>query len=219
MNSYPQHHDEHPAPLATPGKADPSRPELEFEPTVSPAAAQRMQPDQRDAAPLADRTHLSGRSLWQILIVLVVLLVVVNIPFNDLGAGLAHISPKTTAVVIYDGLLLQGHGPEIYMLDHHKLRWISSQEAFQQYFRSRKVRHVSDGLLAQFERGEPIRRLLMCRNSHDVYALENGQKRRVENPFSSGRTGRWDDAKVVPCSYLQRLPLGSPISDASDSGP
>jgi hypothetical protein len=114
-------------------------------------------------------------------------------------------------------MLLQGSGPEIYVLDHHQLRWISSEEAFQQYFKTRKVRPVSDGLLEQFERGEPIRRLLMCRNKRDVYALENGKKRRVEDPFSNGRTRRWDGAQMVSCTYLQRLPLGSPIFAAANS--
>lgn len=171
------------------------------------------------AAASAGNKHISGRSLWQILIVLVVLLVLVNIPFNDLGAGLAHLSPKTTAVVLYDGILLQGSGPEIYVLDNHQLRWISSEEALQQYFKFRKVRHVSDGLLGQFERGEPIRRLLMCRNSRDVYALENGKKRWVEDPFSSGGTRRWDGAQMVSCTYLQRYPQGSPISAAAHSQP
>ena len=195
------------------------QPPVGSEPAASPADAQSMPSNHGGAAASADNKQISGRSLWQILIVLVVLLVLVNIPFNDLGAGLAHLSPKTTAVVLYDGVLVQGSGPEIYVLDHHKLRWISSEEAFQQYFKFRKVRHVSDGLLEQFERGEPIRRLLMCRKSRDVYALENGKKRWVEDPFSSGSARRWDGAQMVSCTYLQRLAPGSPISAAARSQP
>jgi hypothetical protein len=142
---------------------------------------------------------------------LVVLLVVVNIPFNSFGTGLAHISPETTSIAIYDKMVLQGSGPELYVLDNYKLRWISSEEAFQRYFKRRRVRHVSDRILAQFERGEPVRRLVTCRDQGEVYALEDGKKRRADYPNSTGSVRSWDGAQLVACDYLRRLPLGSPI--------
>ena len=151
----------------------------------------------------------SGRSLGQILIVLVVLLVLINIPVNIYGIGLAHILPDSTPVAIYDGLVLKGSGPEEYLLENHKLRWISSPEAHGSYFSGVHARLVEDSLLQQFEQGEPIRRLVKCNSSPDVYALEHGQKRWVEEPPAINSGKPWDRVHRVSCGYLQRFPLAA----------
>ena len=155
----------------------------------------------------------SGRSLGQILIVLVVLLVLVNLPINYDGIGLAHIVPDSTAMVIYDGLVLKGSGPEIYLLENHKLRRISGREARGSYFHSANVRTVEDSVLEQFEQGQPIRRLVKCHNSSLIYALENGQKRWVEKPPPEDKAKPWDKVYRVTCNYLDGLPDGLPIPE------
>jgi hypothetical protein len=158
---------------------------------------------------------LTGRSLAQILIVLVVLLAVVNIPINQLGFGLAHLKTETRPIVIYDGMLLKGSGPELYLLDDHKLRLISNPTASGRYFRLQNVRTVEDRFLEQFGQGPPIRYLIKCNEQPDIYAieLENGrQKRLVQQPPPTG-TKRWDQIHTVSCDFLHNLPDGPPITD------
>jgi hypothetical protein len=156
----------------------------------------------------------TGRSLGQILIVLVVLLVLVNLPINYDGIGLAHIIPDSTAMVIYDGLVLKGSDPEIYLLEDHKLRRISGREACGSYFHSTNVRTVEDSLLEQFEQGRPIHRLVKCQNDSPIYALENGQKRWVENPPPENKANKpWDKVYPVTCNFLDSLADGLPITD------
>jgi hypothetical protein len=160
----------------------------------------------------------TGRSLGQILIVLVVLLVLVNIPVNYYGTGLAHIVPEATAMVIHDGLVLRGSGPEIYLLEDHKLRWVSAPEAFNGYFQHPdNIHYVEDSLLEQFGQGQPIRRLLKCRDQPHIYALENGRKRWVKDPPPANKAKPWDKVHLVSCDYLRRLPDGLPILE--DAGP
>lgn len=178
---------------------------------LKPAAARGVPA----ASPESD-AHM-GRSLGQILIVLVVLLVLVNIPINFYGASLAQIIPEATAIVIYDGMVLKGSGPEIYVLQDHKLRWISSSEAFDYYFRQHDVHVVEDNLLEGFGKGRSIHRLVTCSNSPHIYALEQGQKRLVKDPRTRSKTKPWDEVRLVSCDYLSNLPDGLPYPE--DAGP
>jgi len=154
-----------------------------------------------------------GRSLAQILIVLVVLLVLVNIPLNSLRAGLVQLVPHNSAMVIHDGLLLQGSGPEVYVVQDYKLRWISSPEVFERYFNAGDVSTVEDSFLEQFGRGQPIRRLVRCQGSPTVYALENGRKRWVQDLLPTNQASAWDRIELVSCSYLRGLPAGLPVPE------
>lgn len=156
--------------------------------------------------------HL-GRSLAQILVVLVVLLVLVNIPINYQGASLAQIRPDATAMVLYDGLVLKGSGPEIYVLEGYKLRRIGSPEAFEYYFRQYQVQVVEDNLLEDLGEGQPIRRLVSCQGSPYVYALEHGRKRWVKDPPTQDQAKPWDEVHLVSCDYLRGLPEGPPIQE------
>ncbi len=160
-----------------------------------------------------------GRSLAQILIVLVVLLVLVNIPLNSLRAGLVQLIPHNSAMVIHDGLLLQGSGAEIYVVQNYKLRWISSPEAFRHYFNAADISTVEDSFLEQFGRGQPIRWLLRCQDSPTVYALENGRKRWVKDPPPTNQAGAWDRIGLVSCSYLRGFPPGLPVPEGAGSPP
>jgi hypothetical protein len=161
----------------------------------------------------------SGRTLAQILIVFVVLLILVNIPINDYGIGLAHLAPDGPSIVIQEGMLLQGSGPDVYLLEDHKLRRVSSPEAYQVYFRDRRsVNRVEQELLAQFAHGRPIRHWISCRATPLIYALENGQKRLcpdgcgLANVPGAGRARSWDKVRPVACKYLHALPDGPPLS-------
>lgn len=158
-----------------------------------------------------------GRTLGQILIALVVIVLLVNVPISYRGSGLIHSVPEATAVVIYDGMVLQGSGQATYVLENHKLRPFSDPEAFN-YFQRRyhlEAHIVDDDLLTQFAKGQPIRRLVKCDDLPDVYSLENGQKRPVNISLQADPTSRWDKVGSVVCKYLQAIPDGSPIIDKS----
>lgn len=152
-----------------------------------------------------------GRSLAQIVMVLVVLLVLVNVPLGDYTAGLAQLIPQTSAVIIQDGVMLKGSGPEIYIVEDYKLRLISQPETFNYYFHPGHVISVDDSLLEKFGRGQPVRRLVKCPNNSAIFALENGQKRWVKDPPPANAAKRWDRAVVISCVALYRLPDGLPI--------
>ena len=140
-------------------------------------------PTESDAVSSTPQSQFNtGRSLGQILIVLVVLLVLVNIPLNY-GFGVAQLKPNSAPVVVKDGMLLKGSGPEIYVLENHKLRWISSPESFNRYFSQyRRINLVEDRLLQRFDQGQPIRHLVKCAATPEVYALTNGRKQLVKDP-------------------------------------
>jgi len=70
-----------------------------------------------------------GRTMGRLLVILVALMALINIPLNRHGTSLARIMPDTAALVIRDGLVVKGSGPEIYALEDNRLRWISSLEA------------------------------------------------------------------------------------------
>ena len=167
------------------------------------------------SAPLPPSQFNTGRSLGQILIVLVVLLVLVNIPLN-FGLGVAQLKPDSPSVVIRNGMLLQGSGPEVYLLEDHKLRWISSSESFSRYFNQhRRINLVEDRLLQRFEQGRPIRHLVKCADSPLIYALDKGRKQWVQEPPPPNPANPWDKVHLVPCKYLHSLPADEPISEAA----
>jgi len=160
-----------------------------------------------------------GHTLGRLLLVLVVLAVLINVPINRYGTSLARIMPDTAALVIRDGLVLKGSGPEIYVLEDDKLRWISSLEAFEFFgYRWEQVHVVDDSFLEQFEKGRPIHVLLKCERSPHIYALEDGQKRWIKDISTFEAEGYvWEDVKFVSCDYLRNLPDGPPIPE--DAGP
>lgn len=188
-----------------------------FNPPTSPVEA-RNRPVEIGEQTASPQPSLNmGRSLGQIVLILVVVLVLVNIPANTYGFGLAHLLPQATPLVIHDGLLLKGSGPEIYLLEDHHLRRFSSPEAFEVFFRSDDVRAVEDSLLEQFEPGRPIHRLLRCSNSAYIYALERGLKRQVAGPAITNPAKAWDKVHRVSCAYLDRLPDGPPIAEDAET--
>lgn len=159
------------------------------------------------------------RVLARFLLLIVILLIAVNVPVNRYGVSLARIMPDSAALVIRDGLVLKGSGPEIYMLQDDQLRWISSLDAFEHLdLKWGDVHVVEDAFLERFQRGQPIHVLLKCPDSPHIYRLENQQKRWIKDIDTFLAEGHvWEDVRLVSCQYLRDLPDGPPIPE--DAGP
>ena len=160
-----------------------------------------------------------GKMLGRLAILVAVLIIAVNVPVTQYGVSLARILPETTSLIIRDGLVLKGSGPEIYRLEEGKLRWISSLDAFEHLRLTwGDVHIVEDEFLAKFEKGRPIHVLLKCRTSPHIYRLENDQKRWIKDIETFEAEGHvWEDVRFVGCEYLRDLPDGPPIPE--DAGP
>lgn len=162
--------------------------------------------------------HLE-RVLLRFLILVAVLIIAVNVPVTRYGVSLARIMPDSASLIIRDGLVLKGSGPEIYMLQDDKLRWISSLDAFEHLgLVWGDVHVVEDDFLDRFEKGRPIHVLLKCRASPHIYRLENQQKRWIKDIDTFLAEGHvWEDVRFVDCAYLRGIPDGPPIPE--DAGP
>jgi hypothetical protein len=160
-----------------------------------------------------------GKMLLRLAVLVIALIVLVNIPVTRYGVSLARILPETSSLIIRDGLVLKGIGPDIYVLEQDKLRWISSLDAFEHLGLTWEDVHiVSDAFLDKFEKGRPIHVLLKCRASPHIYRLENQEKRWVQDIDTFVAEGHvWDDVRFVSCDYLRDLPDGLPIPE--DAGP
>jgi hypothetical protein len=154
-----------------------------------------------------------GRMLGRLALILFLLLVIVNIPFNRFGTSLARAMPDEASLIIRDGLVLKGSGERIYVLENNQRRWISSLDAFEYFgYRWEQVRQVDDDFLADFEEGRPVHLLLKCRTSPHVYALEDGRKRWIKDiPTFEAEGYVWEDVTFTSCPYLRNLPDGLPI--------
>jgi hypothetical protein len=160
-----------------------------------------------------------GKMIGRLAILIVVLLVAVNIPVTRYGVSLARMMPETSSLIIRDGLVMKGSGPEIYMLEDDQLRWISSLDAFEHLRLTWEDVHVvEDGFLDKFEQGRPIHVLLKCQASPHIYRLENDQKRWIKDIDTFLAEGHaWEDVRFTTCEYLRDLPTGPSIPE--DAGP
>lgn len=154
-----------------------------------------------------------NKMLSQLAIAVLLLVIVINIPLNRYGTNLARAMPDEQALVVRDGLVFKGSGDEIYVLEGNKKRWISSLDAFEYYgYRWEQVNLVDDAFVAQFENGRPIHVLLKCQTSPHVYALEDGEKRWINNIETFQAEGYvWEDVRITTCARLQNIPDGTPI--------
>jgi hypothetical protein len=160
-----------------------------------------------------------GKMIGRLGLLVAALIILVNIPVTRYGVSLARILPETTALIIRDGLVLKGSGPEIYVLEKDRLRWISSLDAFEHLNLTwGDVHIVEDEFLARFEKGRPIHVLLKCRASPHIYRLENQEKRWIRDIDTFEAEGHvWEDVRFVSCEYLRGLPDGPTIPE--DAGP
>lgn len=156
--------------------------------------------------------HLE-KMLGRLTVILVALIVLVNLPINRYGTSLARALPDEKALIVRDGLILKGSGPDIYILENNRRRWISSLEAFETLgYRWEQVNEVDDTFLNRFPEGQPVHLLYKCTASPHVYAFENGVKRWIKDiPTFQNQGYLWDDIQLVTCSFLRSLPDGPPI--------
>ncbi len=215
-----------PPPRPEPPSVEQQRP-LEQPPARPVAARPAPPPPPRDPRPGDEGWEPPPRQpsiqmdkmMGRLALLVVALLIVVNIPVTRYGVSLARIMPETSALIIRDGLVLKGSGPEIYVLENDKLRWISSLDAFEHLGLTWEDVHVvEDRFLEQFERGRPIHVLLKCYDSPHIYRLENEEKRWIKDIDTFLAEGHvWEDVRFVSCEYLRGLPDGPPIPE--DAGP
>ena len=162
-----------------------------------------------------------GKTIGRLAILVMVLAVLINIPIDRYGVSLARVMPDSASLIIRDGLVLMGSGPEIYRLEDNKLRWISSMDAFEHLGLTwGDVHVVEDSFLTQFEMGRPIHVVLKCDGSPHIYRLENDQKRWIADIATFEAEGHvWDDVRFVSCQYLRDLPDGPPIPEDAGEPP
>jgi hypothetical protein len=162
-----------------------------------------------------------GKMIGRLAILVAALIILVNIPVNSYGVSLARIMPEASSLIIRDGLVLKGSGPEIYMLEEERLRWISSMDAFEHLGLTwGNVHVVEDSFLARFKEGRPIHVLLKCQASPHIYRLENDQKRWIKDIDTFVAEGHeWEDVRFVSCQYLRDLPTGPSIPEDAGRAP
>ena len=212
-----------PAPRPEPPSGEQQRPAAIQQPRPPRVAAKppsQAQPGQAGWEPPPRQPSINmGKTIGRLAILVVALLVLVNIPVTRYGVSLARILPETTSLIIRDGLVLKGDGPEIYVLEEGKLRWISSMDAFEHLGLTwQDVHLVEDEFLTKFEQGAPIHVLLKCEASPHIYRVENQVKRWIKDIDTFEAEGHvWDDVRIVGCDYLRSIPDGVPIPE--DAGP
>ncbi len=168
-----------------------------------------------------DSSH-AARLMGRLALGLLVVIVLINIPFNRHGTTLATALPDSAALVVLDGLVVKEEDDEkIYVYQNDRFRWISSLDAFEHYgFTWGDVHIVEDGYLDRFEIGTPLHVLLKCRHSPHIYRLEEGKKRWIRDIETFEAEGHvWEDVRFVSCGYLRDLPDGETIPPGSGPPP
>jgi len=156
----------------------------------------------------------TARLLGRMALGLVVLLVVINIPFNRHGTTLATAMPDNRALVIRNGLVVKEEDePEIYVYEDGAFRWISSLDAFEyRGYSWDDVHIVEDGFLEDYEMGPPIHVLVKCNASPHIYRVEGEKKRWIVDIEAFEAAGHvWEDVQFVSCATIRSLPNGETI--------
>ncbi len=181
-------------------------------PKATPAPAAEPVPE---TAPIQTAASISSKSLMTRMTLGVLLVVIlINIPFNAQGTALARSIPNSASLVIMNGLLVkEENSPDVWVFRNDAFHWITSLDAFEHYgYRWQNVHVVEPGFLNQFEKGSPIYVLLKCDASPHIYRLEDGRKRWiVDIPTFQAEGYVWQDVKMVPCTYLRGLPDGDSV--------
>lgn len=217
-----------PAPSVAEGPLSPAEPPVAGAPTppvtslagpLEPVGELEAEPEM-ELPPVAPGPSHAARLMGRLALGLLLVIVLINIPFNRHGTTLATAMPDAAAVVIRDGLVVKEEDDEkIYVYQNGQFRWISSLDAFEHFgFTWGDVRVVEDGFLGRFEIGPPLHVLLKCRQSPHIYRLEGGEKRWIRDITTFEAEGHvWEDVRFVSCGYLRDLPDGETIPP--DSGP
>ena len=195
--------------------------------TAYPEAPDPMTP--REAEELAEYNELAARplapgslprTLRLFAVGLVLAIILINLPIFN-GLALARALPDRQALIIRDGLLLKGSGPEVYMLQDNQKRWVSSLTAFRLLgHKWDEVHIVDDAFLAQFPDGRSIHALLKCADSPHIYRIERDQKRWIKDiPTFEAEGHVWADVHFVTCDELRAIPDGPPLPPGAGPPP
>ncbi len=161
-------------------------------------------------APAASSAVLMARLAIGILIIVVL----INIPYNAQGMALARSIPSSASLIIADGLLVkESDSPDIYVYRNDAFHWVTSLEVFEaKRYHWENVHIVEPGYLAPMIKGAPIYQIFKCAASPHIYRLEAGRKRWIMDIDTFTAEGHlWDDVEFVGCSYLRNLPDGDSI--------
>jgi hypothetical protein len=177
------------------------------------------EPEAASSPPVSSHT---ARLLGRLALGLLVLLVVINIPFNRHGTTLATAMPDNRALVIRNGLLVKEEDdPEINVYEDGAFRWISSLDAFEtRGYTWEDVHVVEDGFLEDYAMGPPIHVLVKCNGSPHIYRVEGEKKRWIVDIEAFEAAGHvWEDVEFVSCAYIRSLPNGETIPPGHGSPP
>jgi hypothetical protein len=210
-------------PVGAPAPPEPAPPEPElFEPTIGETdrladASLEVDADvtsepspEEQPMPIAHSNAL----VLRLALIVGVIVVLINVPFNMQGMALARSIPSATSLVIRKGLLVkETDSPDIWVYGDAAFHHISSIDVFEFHgYRWRDVRVVQPGFLDQFAKGPPRYVLLNCVGSPHFYRLDANQKRWVVDLATFAAEGyQWQDLKTVSCDYLRNLPDGESI--------
>ena len=164
----------------------------------------------------------TARLLGRMALGLLVLVAVINIPFNRHGKTLATAMPDNRALVIRNGLVVKEEDdPEIYVYEDGAFRWISSLDAFEyRGYTWEDVHSVEDGFLEDYTMGPPIHVLVKCDGSPHIYRVEGEKKRWIVDLEAFEAAGHvWEDVQFVPCATIRSLPNGETIPPGHGPAP
>lgn len=145
---------------------------------------------------------------------ILIIVVLINIPYNAQGMALARSIPSSASLIIADGLLVkESNSPDIYVYRNDAFHWVTSLEVFEaKRFRWENVHIVEPGYLDPMIKGAPIYQIFKCATSPHIYRLENGHKRWIMDIDTFTAEGYlWNDVEFVGCNYLRSLPDGDSI--------
>ncbi len=216
--SQPQPRPARPAPAPSSAPQQQPKPQQPGpqQPSLAPAKNHSPRPGEADWKPAPRVTSIGfGRTIGRLFLVVAVMAVIINIPLFRYGVSLARVAPDERALVIRDGLLVKGEGPDVYVLEDGALRWISSLQAFELLgYQWHNVHTVDATFIAEFPQGKPIHVLFKCPESEHIYRIEAGFKRWIQDiPTFEAEGHVWDDVHLVDCETLRAIPDGLPIPE------
>ena len=201
-------------------------------PPPKPAPQRAAEPPRAAVAPVPPAPPDEGPSLpapshaaalmARLAVGVVLVVALINVPYNAQGTALARSIPSSAALVIANGLLVkEGNSPDVWVYRDDAFHWITSLDAFEHFgYQWEDVHTVETGFLAQFARGAPLHVLLKCSTNPHIYRLEAGKKRWIVDIATFSAEGHvWRDVKMVPCSYLRGLPDGESIPPGRGTPP
>ena len=108
--------------------------------------------------------------------------------------------------------LVKGNGPEVFVIQDGKRRWITDSKTFDAYgFDYSEVKEIFDEELNSYPQGTPITKngtLLKASNSTDIYLISNGTRRLVRANVFDKHQFRREDINCVSDNYLLSIPEG-----------